>query len=136
VLLANPALVDLVPGAGTDQRHPSVLDHVHPDDVVTAKAALTDLVDGSVEGTDNLVRVPVRMVDGDGQSVYTLLAASLVQTGAGEADELVVTVDDVDALVRQPSLDPAESPGEPPAESPAEPKAGPPAEDAPASADR
>jgi PAS domain S-box-containing protein len=110
VLLANPALVDLVPGAGTatDQELPSVLDHVHPDDALTAKAALTDLV----EGADTLVRVPVRMVDDDGKSIHTLLAASVVQTSAGEADELVVTVDDVDALVLRPVL-PGESTDEP-----------------------
>ncbi|HST84079.1 MAG TPA: DHH family phosphoesterase, partial [Kineosporiaceae bacterium] len=88
--------------------HPSVLDHVHPDDAITAKAALTDLLYGLVKGTSNIIRVPIRMVDSNGKSVHTLLAASVVQTSTGEADQLVVTVDNVDALVRQPPLDPAE----------------------------
>lgn len=108
VLLANPALIDLVPGAGagTDQVHPSVLDQVHSDDANAASAALTDLVEGKVEAADNQVRVPVRMLDADGQTVHTLLAASVVQTSAGEADQLVVTVDDVDDLVRGQALGP------------------------------
>jgi PAS domain S-box-containing protein len=112
VLLANPALADLVPvvAEATDQVHPSVLDHVHPDDTAATSAALAALVDG----TDDLIRVPVRMVD-DGKTVHTLLAASVVQTSAGEPDQLVVTVDDVDALVRAPALDPAEPPAEGPA---------------------
>jgi PAS domain S-box-containing protein len=114
VLLANPALVELVPGAeaGAGQMHSSVLDHVHANDAVAITAALTDLVDGLVEGADNLVRVPVRMVDDAGKTVHTLLAASVVQTSAGEADQLVVTIDDVEALVQRPFLDPAEPPAE------------------------
>jgi PAS domain S-box-containing protein len=98
VLLANPALVALVPDAGEDSSSASVLDHVHPDDAVATTAALADLV----ESPDELVRVPVRMLDEHGATVHTLLAASLVQTSAAEADQLVVTLDDVDALVRQP----------------------------------
>jgi GAF domain-containing protein len=112
VLLANPALADLVPGAGadTDHVHPSVLDHVHPDDAIAAKGALTDLLYGLVKGASNIIRLPIRMVDSNGKSIHTLLAASVVQTSTGEADQLVVTVDNVDALVRQPPLDPAAEP--------------------------
>jgi PAS domain S-box-containing protein len=111
VLLANPALIDLVPDvdAGTALAKPSVLDHMHEDDADAASAALRELVDGLDEGAHNLVRVPVRMLDADGQTVHALLAASVVQTSAGEADQLVVTVDDVDALVRGASLDPDEA---------------------------
>jgi len=110
VLLANPALVDFVPGAGAamDQANPSVLDQMHSDDAVATKAALSDLVDGD----DDSVRMPVRMVDGDGKTVHTQLAASVVQTSAGEADQLVVTIDDVDALVRPQAPDPTELPAE------------------------
>jgi PAS domain S-box-containing protein len=100
LLLANPALVELVPTAGEDLSSASVLDHVHPDDEAATTTALTDLVDSP----DEVVRVPVRMLDEDGATVYTLLAASIVQTSAAEADQLVVTVDDVDALVRQPAF--------------------------------
>ena len=108
VLLANPALTHLVTGAdpGADQVQTSVLDHVHSDDAVATKEALSELVEGAADGDDNLVRIPVRMVDGDGRTVHTLLAASVVQTAAAEADQLVVTVDDIEALVQRPVLAP------------------------------
>jgi PAS domain S-box-containing protein len=101
VLLANPALEELVPGTSEDPTSASVLDHVHPDDVAATTAALADLIDSP----DDLVRVPVRMLDQDGATVHTLLAASLVQTSTDEADEFVVTLDDIDALVRKPPFE-------------------------------
>jgi PAS domain S-box-containing protein len=99
VLLANPALTELVSPRGVDTSGSTVLDHVHPDDGLAAKTALT----GLVEGADDLVRIQLRMIDDEGATVHTLLAATVVQTSAVEPDQLVITIDDVDALVREPS---------------------------------